>query len=107
MDEIPKLTSKPKGKSVAKALEKEGRATANTLMKLTDKPIASVHEALKKLYSHSKIHIGGYQVNRRGTVSKIWYWGDGDDVREPTTRSNKPVFTPRPDVAAAWLYTSL
>jgi len=102
MSDTPKFTATPKGKSVAKALEKEGRATVVTLMKLTDKPIASVRDAIKKLYSHSKIHIGGYEINRRGQVSKVWQWGDGDDAREPFVIGGKK-FVPRPDVAAAWL----
>jgi hypothetical protein len=103
MDEILKFTAKPHGKSVAKALEKEGRATAATLMKLTDKPITSVRDALKLLYGKSKIHVGGYELNGRGKVLKVWYWGDGDDVREPVMNKDKSVFVPHADVAAAWL----
>jgi hypothetical protein len=103
MDDIPKFTAKPHGKSVAKALEKAGRATVVMLMKLTDKPITSVRDSLKLLYGKSKIHVGGYELNSRGKVSKVWYWGDGDDVREPVMSGNKQVFIPRPDTAAAWL----
>jgi hypothetical protein len=103
MSEIPKFTSKPHGKSVAKALEKEGRATVVTLMKLTDKSITSVRDAIKLLYGKSKIHIGGYELSSRGKVSKVWYWGDGDDAREPVDEQGKPTFIPRPDVASAWL----
>jgi hypothetical protein len=100
---IPKFTAAPRGRPVAKALEKIGHASANTLMKLTDRPITSVRDALKKLHRQSKIHIGDYELSSRGKVTRIWYWGDGDDAREPLITKNKPAFTPRPDVASAWL----
>jgi hypothetical protein len=103
MSKITKFTAKSHGKSVAKALEKEGRATTITLMKLTDKPITSVRDALKLLYGKSKIHIGGYELSGRGKLVKVWHWGDGDDAREPVITKDKPFFIPHADVAAAWL----
>jgi hypothetical protein len=101
MHEIPKLTVK--GSTVSKVLEKVGHATVSTLVKLTGRPIKSVLSTIKTLHDRSKVHIGAYELNKRGQVSRVWYWGDGDDVREPVMSGNKQVFTPRPDVAAAWL----
>jgi hypothetical protein len=103
MSEILKFTAKSQGKSVARALEKEGRATVAKLMKLTDRSITSVRDALKLMYGKSKIHIGGYELNSRGKLVKVWHWGDGDDVREPVITKDKPFFIPHADVAAAWL----
>ena len=103
MSEIPKFTAVARDKLVAKALEKEGRATTNKLMNLTGKPVTTVRDALKKLYARSKIHIGAYEINGRGKVTRIWYWGDGDDAREPLPGKARPVFVPRLDEAAAWL----
>jgi hypothetical protein len=40
-------------------------------------------------------------------VTRIWYWGDGDDAREPLITKNKPAFTPHADVASAWLRNSI
>tara|TARA_R110000868_G_scaffold119552_1_gene317485 strand:- start:1707 stop:2027 length:321 start_codon:yes stop_codon:yes gene_type:complete len=102
MSEIPKFTA-VKGSTVAKVLEKVGHATVSTLVKLTGRPIKSVLSTIKTLHDRSKVHIGAYEFNKRGQVSRVWYWGDGDDVREPVMSGNKQVFIPRSDVAAAWL----
>jgi hypothetical protein len=102
MSEMPKFTT-VKGSTVAKVLQKVGQATASTLVKLTGRPIHSVLSTLKTLHDRSKIHIGSYEINSRNQVSRVWYWGDGDDAREPVTANNKKVFIPRPDEAAAWL----
>jgi hypothetical protein len=101
MSETPKLTIK--GSTVAKMLQKVNHATASTLVKLTGRPIKSVLSTLKTLHDRSKIHIGAYELNRRGQVSRVWYWGDGDDVREPNIVKHKNGFIPHADVAAAWL----
>ena len=101
MSEIPKLTVK--GSTVAKMLQKNGGATASKLVKLTGRPIKSVLSTLKTLHDRSKIHVGSYELNKRGQVSRVWVWGDGDDAREPVMVNSKEVFVPRPDVAAAWL----
>lgn len=101
MSEIPKLTVK--GSTVAKMLQKVNHATASTLVKLTGRPIKSVLSTLKTLHDRSKIHIGSYELNKRGQASRVWHWGDGDDVREPSNVKHKDGFIPRPDVAAAWL----
>jgi len=101
MSDIPKSTVK--GSTVSKTLEKVGHATVSTLVKLTGRPIKSVLSTVKTLHDRSKIHIGAYELNRRGQVSRVWYWGDGDDAREPVMSGNKQVFIPRPDEAAAWL----
>ena len=100
--EIPKFTT-VKGSTVAKVLQKVERATASTLVKLTGRPIKSVLSTLKILHDRSKIHVGDHEVNKRGQVSRVWVWGDGDDAREPNIVRNKQEFIPRPDVAAAWL----
>ena len=89
--------------TVARALQKVGRATASALIKLTGRPQKSVINTLKNLYHQSKIHIGAYTVNKRGQIAKVWVWGDGDDAREPNNAKHKDGFIPRPDVAAAWL----
>jgi hypothetical protein len=99
--EIPKLTVK--GSTVAKMLQKNGRATASTLVKLTGRPIKSVLSTLKTLHDRSKIHVGDHEVNKRGQVSRVWVWGDGDDAREPNIVRHKDGFIPHADVAAAWL----
>jgi hypothetical protein len=101
MHEIPKLTVK--GSTVSKVLEKVGHATVSTLVKLTGRPIKSVLSTIKTLHDRSKVHIGAYELNKRGQVSRVWYWGDGDDAREPVMSGNKEVFIPHADVAAAWL----
>jgi hypothetical protein len=92
-----------KGSTVAKMLQKNGRATASELVKLTGKPIKSVLSTIKTLHDRSKIHIAAYEINKRGQVSRVWAWGDGDDAREPVTGSDSKVFIPRLDEAAAWL----
>jgi len=92
-----------KGSTVAKMLQKHGHATASRLVKLTNKPIKSVLSTLRTLHDRSKIHVGAYERNKRGQVAKVWYWGDGDDAREPVMANSKEVFIPRPDEAAAWL----
>lgn len=105
MNEIPVFIEgvKPVNLTVGKALQKVGRATANTLVKLTGKPIKSVLSTIKTLHDRSKIHIGSYEVNKRGQASRVWFWGDGDDAREPITVKHVDGFIPHPDVAAAWL----
>lgn len=100
-NDVPKFTIK--GSTVAKMLQKNGSATASTLVKLTGRPIGSVLSTLKTLHDRSKIHIGAYEVNKKGQVSRVWHWGDGDDAREPVTSKDKTKFVPRPDEAAAWL----
>jgi len=102
MSDVAKFTT-VKGSTVAKVLQKVNHATASKLVKLTGRPIKSVLSTLKTLYQQSKIHIGAYELNKRGQVSRVWYWGDGDDAREPVMVNSKEVFIPRPDVAAAWL----
>ena len=88
-------------KTVGQVLQKVGKATASALVVLTGKNIKSVRNAVKILYTTNKIHVGSYELSKRGKVSRIWYWGDGDDAREPVV--SKQTFIPRPDVAAAWL----
>ena len=100
---IPAFTAVSRGKSVAKALEKAERATTSMLTKLTDKSVTSVRDSLTKLHRQGKIHIGAYEVTGRGKITRVWYWGDGDDVREPVVTKDKPLFIPRLDEAAAWL----
>jgi len=96
MSESPNVT-------VARALEEVSRATASALIKLTGRTQKSVINTLKNLHHQSKIHIGGYEVNKRGQVAKIWAWGDGDDAREPVMRNDKVAFIPHADVASEWL----
>lgn len=100
--DIQKFTT-PKSLSVSKALQKVGRGSASAMARITGRPIKSVLSTLKTLHDRSKIHIGEYEINRRGQVTRIWFWGDGDDKREPVIVGNKQAFIPRPDVAAAWL----
>ena len=102
MSEIPKFTT-VKGSTVAKVLQKVGHATVSTLVKLTGRPIHSVLPTLKTLHDRSKIHIGSYEFNKRGQVSRVWVWGDGDDAREPVMRNDKVAFIPHADVASEWL----
>ena len=100
--DVPKFTT-VKGSTVSKMLQKHGHATASKLVKLTNRPIKSVLSTLRTLHDRSKIHVGAYERNNRGQVSRVWFWGDGDDAREPNIVRDKDGFTPRPDVAAAWL----
>ena len=100
--EIPQFIT-VKGSTVSKVLQKVGRATASTLVKLTGRPVKSVLSTIKTLHNQSKIHVGDHEVNKRGQVSRVWYWGDGDDAREPNIVRHKDGFIPRPDEAAAWL----
>ena len=107
MADVPKFTAPEKlpanSATVAKMLQKHGHATASRLVKLTNRPIKSVLSTLRTLHDRSKIHVGAYERNKRGQVAKVWYWGDGDDAREPVIANSKEVFIPHPDVAAAWL----
>ena len=89
--------------TVARALQEVGRAKVSALIKLTGRPQKSVINTLKNLHHQSKVHIGSYEFNKRGQVSKVWVWGDGDDAREPVMRNDRLAFIPRPDEAAAWL----
>ena len=97
MVDIPQFVS-PK-KTVGQVLQKVGKATVSALVVLTRKDIKSVRNAVKILYTTNKIHIGSYELSKRGKLSKIWHWGDGDDAREPVV--SKQTFIPRPDEAAA------
>lgn len=99
MSEIPNFVL-PK-KTVGQVLQKVGKATVSALVVLTSKDIKSVRNAVKTLYTTNKIHIGSYELSKRGKVSRVWHWGDGDDAREPVI--SKQTFIPRPDEAAAWL----
>ena len=102
MNDIPKFTT-VKGSTVAKVLQTVGRATTSTLVKLTGRPVRSVLSTVKTLHERSKIHVGCYILTGRGKMSRVWYWGDGDDAREPIMEGKKQVFIPRLDEAAAWL----
>lgn len=102
MSEMPKFTT-VKGSTVAKVLQQVNCATVSTLVQLTGRPIKSVLSTLKTLHDRSKIHIGGYEINKRNQASRVWHWGDGDDAREPVDSNGKLTFIPRPDEAAAWL----
>jgi len=91
-----------KNLTVAKMLQKHGKATATALVKLTGRPMKSVLSTIKTLHDRSKIHIGGYEINKRGQSSRVWTWGDGDDAREPVMLG-KQTFIPHADEAASWL----
>ena len=93
--------------SVGKALQKIGRGTASAISRMTGRPIKSVLLSIHTLHTQSKIHVGDYEVNKRGQVSRVWYWGDGDDVREPNIVRHSDGFTPHADIAAAWLRNSV
>jgi hypothetical protein len=99
---IPKFTT-VKGSTVSKVLQQVNHATVSTLVQLTGRPIKSVLSTLKTLHQQSKIHIGGYEINKRNQVSRVWHWGDGDDAREPSTIKHMDGFIPHADIAAAWL----
>jgi len=100
--EIPKFTT-VKGSTVAKVLRKVERATEKMLVQLTGRPIRSVLSTLRTLHNRSKVHIGAYEMNKRNQALRVWYWGDGDDAREPNIVRHSDGFIPRPDEAAAWL----
>ncbi len=102
MNDISKFTT-IKGSTVAKVLQKVERATVSTLVQLTGRPIKSVLSTLKTLHDRSKIHIGSYEINKRNQALRVWFWGDGDDAREPNIVRHKDGFIPHADVAAAWL----
>jgi hypothetical protein len=91
----------PKNITVGQALQKIGQATVSTLVKATGKDLKAVRNAINTLYLTNKVHIGSYELTKRGKVSRVWYWGDGDDVREPVI--TKQEFIPHADVASAWL----
>jgi hypothetical protein len=102
MSDVPQFVV-PKNITVGKALQKVGQATVSALVVLTGKDIKSVRNALKILYTTNKVHIGSYELTKRGKLSQVWHWGEGDDAREPVDIHGKPKFIPRPDEAAAWL----
>lgn len=99
MIDVPQLAL-PK-KTVGQVLQKVGKATVSALVVLTGKDIKHVRNSIKTLYTTNKIHIGSYELSKRGKVSRVWHWGDGDDAREPVI--SKQTFIPRLDEAAAWL----
>lgn len=102
MDDLPKFT-KSTGSPVSKALKKVGKATSTQLTEMTKNQPNAVTATLKVLHNQSKIHIGDWETNSRGKLTAVWFWGDGDDKLESSIR-HKDGFTPRPDVAAAWLF---
>jgi len=104
MSNLPQFVV-PKNITVGQALQKTGRATVSALVKLTGKDIKVVRSALKTLYVSNKVHIGNYELSKRGKLSQVWVWGDGDDAKEPVI--NKQDFIPRLDEAAAWLRNSI
>jgi hypothetical protein len=93
----------PKNITVGQALQKCNKATVSALVVLTGKDIKHVRNSIKTLYTTNKIHIGSYELTKRGKISRVWHWGDGDDAREPVDSNGKLTFIPRPDEAAAWL----
>ena len=103
-ENVPNYKSTPKGKSVARALERLSRATANDLAREVSKQSKDVISSLNTLYSQSKIHVGDYQIISRGKLAKVWFWGDGDDVREPMLNKDKTRFVPRADIAVWWMH---
>ena len=100
MTDVPQYVV-PKNITVGKALQKVGQATVSALVKITGKDIKSVRNALKILYTTNKVHIGSYELTKRGKLSRVWHWGDGDDAKEPVIDKNE--FIPHADIAAAWL----
>jgi predicted short-subunit dehydrogenase-like oxidoreductase (DUF2520 family) len=100
MSDVPQFVV-PKNITVGKALQKVGQATVSALVKITGKDIKSVRNALKILYTTNKVHIGSYELTKRGKLSRVWHWGDGDDAKEPVIDKNE--FIPHADIAAAWL----
>jgi hypothetical protein len=102
MSDVPQYVV-PKNITVGRALQKCEKATVSVLVVLTGKDIKHVRNSIKTLYTTNKIHIGSYETTKRGKVSRVWHWGDGDDAREPVDSNGKPTFIPRPDEAAAWL----
>ena len=102
MNDVPQFVV-PKNITVGRALQKCGKATVSALVVLTGKDIKHVRNSLKTLYTTNKVHIGSYELSKRGKLSHVWHWGDGDDAREPVTENGKQVFIPRLDEAAAWL----
>jgi hypothetical protein len=101
MSDVPQYVV-PKNITVGRALQKCEKATVSVLVVLTGKDIKHVRNSIKTLYTTNKIHIGSYELSRRGKLSKVWHWGDGDDAREPVV-TDKQAFIPRLDEAAAWL----
>jgi hypothetical protein len=102
MSDVPQYVV-PKNITVGRALQKCEKATVSALVVLTGKDIKHVRNSLKTLYTTNKIHIGSYELTKRGKLSQVWHWGEGDDAREPVDSNGKLTFIPRPDEAAAWL----
>ena len=101
MNDVPQYVV-TKNITVGRALQKVGKATVSALVVLTGKDIKTVRNSIKTLYTTNKIHIGSYELSKRGKLSRVWHWGDGDDAKEPVA-ADKQVFIPRLDEAAAWL----
>lgn len=102
--DIPTFKPKSKSRSVARTLERLSRATASDLARELSRQSKDIAASLNTLYSQSKIHVGDYQITSRGKLSKVWFWGDGDDVREPMLNKDKTRFVPRADIAAWWMH---
>jgi len=102
MSDVPQYVV-PKNITVGQALQKCNKATVSALVVLTGKDIKHVRNSIKTLYTTNKVHIGSYELTKRGKLSQVWHWGEGDDAREPVDIHGKPTFIPRPDEAAAWL----
>lgn len=103
MVKVPKFTES-NGLSVSKTLKQVGRATPAELTELTGNRSKNVLSTLRTLHGQSKIHIGDWEITNKGRVNPVWFWGDGDDKREPMAPRVREFFTPRPDLAAAWMF---
>jgi hypothetical protein len=102
---IPKIRQfvKQKRKPVDKALKELRTATVVDIMRATGSPRSTVQQALEVLHNAGKVHIGGYELQSRNLVVKVWHWGAGFDEKEPLIVREKIQIIPRPDIAAAWL----
>ena len=95
-------------KLIIEALQKLGKATSNALTKVTGKPKGTVVSALTALHVAGMIHIGAWELNSTGHMTRVYYWGDGKDVDAPIAKPRDQVsFTPQADIAAAWLRNPL
>ena len=91
-------------KQIYNALKRLQKASSSQIARVTNKPKGTVTTALKALLDAGQIHIGDWEINSRGQMARIYYWGKGVDVREPMIAGREKVkFIPRPDDAAAWL----
>lgn len=96
--------------TITNTLRELGQASSKQLAEVTKLPRGSVLSTIKELHNAGMIHISEWKMNKTTMLTRIYKWGPGEDAQEPAityTNNKRNLFTPRADVAAAWLQNSI